>query len=113
KQFEKEFKAAFEYDKFEFIILNRNNLEGEIKLSKDAEERRQRFVDYTEILTRGVSDVIVYDDLLTDLVNGKKLRIKHGVDPTTADLHLGYAVNYEKMRCFQERGHKIVFLIGT
>lgn len=113
KLFEKEFKAAFEYDKFEFVILNQANLEDEVKLSIEAEERRQRFVDYTEILTRGVSDVIVYDDLLTDLVNGKMLRIKHGVDPTTADLHLGYAVNYEKMRCFQERGHAIVFLIGT
>lgn len=47
------------------------------------------------------------------LKSKKKLRIKHGVDPTTSDLHLGYAVVYEKLRILQEMGHTIVFLIGS
>ena len=34
------------------------------------------------------------------------------MDPTTKDLHLGYAVVYEKLRQLQEMGHQIVFLIG-
>jgi len=113
KKFESELKDLFEFDALESIHLNKDNLEDEIKLSKEAETRRFRFVEYTEILTRGVSDVIVEEELMQDLIEGKKLRIKHGVDPTTSDLHLGYAVNYEKMRAFQERGHQIVFLIGT
>jgi tyrosyl-tRNA synthetase len=47
------------------------------------------------------------------LVDGEKLRIKHGVDPTGSMLHIGHGVNYIKMREFQKRGHTIVFLIGS
>lgn len=65
-----------------------------------------------ELLTRGVEEVIVRADLVKKLRSGKKLRIKHGVDPTTQDLHIGYAVVYNRLREFQELGHKIVFLIG-
>jgi tyrosyl-tRNA synthetase len=65
-----------------------------------------------ELLTRGVSDVVVRKDLEEKLKSGKKLRVKHGVDPTTSDLHLGYAVIYEKLRRFQELGHTVVFMIG-
>jgi tyrosyl-tRNA synthetase len=57
--------------------------------------------------------VIVYDDLMADLIEGKKLKIKHGVDPTKRSLTLGHAVNYEKLRQFQQRGHEIQFLIGS
>lgn len=66
----------------------------------------------TEILTRGIADVIVRKDLDKLLASGKPLRIKHGVDPTRPDLHLGHAVIYRKLRKFQELGHKVVFLIG-
>lgn len=67
---------------------------------------------FEDILTRGVHDITVKKDLLKKLSSGKKLRIKHGVDPTTADLHLGYAVIYRKLRAFQKLGHTIVFLVG-
>ncbi|MBU0613100.1 tyrosine--tRNA ligase [Patescibacteria group bacterium] len=67
---------------------------------------------YQELLTRGVDEIVVEKDLKKKLSSGKKLRVKHGVDPTTTDLHLGYAVVYEKLRQFQELGHIIVFLIG-
>lgn len=65
-----------------------------------------------EILNRGVEKIIKRDDLIKKLKSGKKLRIKHGVDPTTKDLHLGYSVIYLKLKEFQEMGHQIVFLIG-
>lgn len=65
-----------------------------------------------ELLTRNVEEVIVKKDLIRKLKSGKILRVKHGVDPTTKDLHLGHAVTYWKLREFQEMGHKIVFLIG-
>ncbi len=65
-----------------------------------------------EVLTRGVEEVIVRESLEKKLKSGKVLRIKHGVDPTTSDLHIGHAVSYEKLRLLQEMGHKIVFLIG-
>ncbi len=71
---------------------------------------RERKIE--ELLTKGVKEVIERDSLRKKLNSGKRLRIKHGVDPTTTDLHLGYAVVYEKLRQFQDLGHKVVFLIG-
>ncbi|MDD5342740.1 MAG: tyrosine--tRNA ligase [Patescibacteria group bacterium] len=65
-----------------------------------------------DLLKRGVEEIIQRPSLEEKLNSGRPLRIKHGVDPTTKDLHLGYAVVYEKLRQFQEAGHKIIFLIG-
>jgi len=65
-----------------------------------------------ELLTLGVEEVVVFANLKKKLLSGKQLRVKHGVDPTSKDLHLGYGVVYHKLRQFQELGHKIVFLIG-
>jgi len=65
------------------------------------------------VLTRGVQEVVVDKEIRKKLLSGKQLRIKHGVDPTSKDLTLGHAVIYEKLRQFQEMGHKIVFLIGS
>ena len=38
--------------------------------------------------------------------------IKAGFDPTAPDLHLGHTVLINKLRIFQDYGHKVVFLIG-
>ena len=65
-----------------------------------------------ELLERGVENVVVAKELEKKLKSGKKLRIKHGVDPTTKDLHIGYAVVYNKLKEFQDLGHTIIFLIG-
>lgn len=65
-----------------------------------------------EILTQGIKKIIEKENLEKKLASGKVLRIKHGIDPTTADLHLGYAVIYRKLKQLQDLGHKIVFLIG-
>jgi len=65
-----------------------------------------------EVLSRGIEKVIKKEDLLKKLKSGKKLRIKHGIDPTTKDLHLGHSVVYLKLKELQDLGHKIVFLIG-
>src|SRR5207237_8360470 len=42
----------------------------------------------------------------------RPLRIKFGVDPSSADLHLGHTVCFRKLRQFQELGHTIVIIIG-
>jgi tyrosyl-tRNA synthetase len=59
-----------------------------------------------------IKQIINKKSLLAKLKSGKKLIIKHGVDPTTSDLHLGYAVVYHKLRALQDMGHTVVFLIG-
>lgn len=65
-----------------------------------------------ELLTRGVDEVIVKENLEKKLKEGKKLRIKLGVDPTGPDLHLGHAVPLRKLKAFQDAGHTVVFVVG-
>lgn len=65
-----------------------------------------------DLLTRGVDEVIVEGNLEKKLKEGKKLRIKLGIDPTGPDLHLGHAVPLRKLKAFQEMGHTVVFVVG-
>lgn len=65
-----------------------------------------------EILTRGVEDVIVREDLRKKLLSGRKIRLYFGIDPTGSVLHLGHAVNLWKLRDFQDLGHEVILLIG-
>src|SRR5919205_1275734 len=43
---------------------------------------------------------------------GRPLRVKLGLDPTAADLHLGHTVVLQKLREFQDLGHRVVLIIG-
>ncbi len=65
-----------------------------------------------ELLTRGVSEVIDQKHLESALKSGKKLRIKLGIDPTGAKLHLGHGVVLRTLRRFQDLGHTVVLIIG-
>lgn len=65
-----------------------------------------------ELLTRGVAEVIPHDELKRELLSGRKLRIKLGIDPTSPHLHLGRAIPLLKLRDFQQLGHQIVFIVG-
>ncbi|MCL5254933.1 MAG: tyrosine--tRNA ligase [Gammaproteobacteria bacterium] len=65
-----------------------------------------------ELITRGVDEVLVEQELKDKLTEGKQLTVKAGFDPTAPDLHLGHTVLINKLRIFQELGHKVVFLIG-
>lgn len=65
-----------------------------------------------ELLSRGVQDAIVKEDLRKKLLSGKKLRIKYGIDPTGPKVHLGRASTMRKLAKFQELGHQIVLIIG-
>ena len=65
-----------------------------------------------ELLTRGVEDILVKDELKNSLMSGRQLRIKFGIDPTGAKIHIGRAVPLRKLREFQKLGHQIVLIIG-
>lgn len=43
---------------------------------------------------------------------GRPLRVKLGLDPTAPDLHLGHTVVLQKLREFQDRGHRVVLIVG-
>jgi len=64
-------------------------------------------------LERTIEQVVSRKELVERLASGKQLRIKYGVDVTAAFLHTGHAVNLWMMRWLQERGHKVVFLVGN
>jgi len=66
-----------------------------------------------EILTRGVVEVLVKNDLNEKLKSGRKLRIKLGIDPSGKDLHIGHMVVIKKLKEFQDLGHQIVLLFGN
>jgi tyrosyl-tRNA synthetase len=63
-------------------------------------------------LTRNAVDVLPEGRLAEQLAAGRPLRVKLGIDPTTADIHLGHTVVLEKLREFQDAGHTVVLIIG-
>ncbi len=69
-----------------------------------------------EYLRRGTVDIVSEDELRQklerSLTTGSPLRIKAGFDPTAPDLHLGHTVLLQKMKHFQDLGHRVFFLIG-
>src|SRR5690625_3625586 len=68
------------------------------------------------ILVAGTAQVEPEGELRAHLeraaAEGRQLRAKLGVDPSSTDLHLGHAVVLRKLRQFQELGHKVVLIIG-
>ncbi len=64
------------------------------------------------ILTRGVEQITEKNHLFKALLSGKKLRVKHGIDPTGPKIHIGRASTLWKIRAFQDLGHTVVLIIG-
>jgi tyrosyl-tRNA synthetase len=50
------------------------------------------------------------ESLLTKI--DRPLRVKLGIDPTGADIHLGHSIPMRKLRAFQDAGHTAVLIIG-
>ncbi len=65
-----------------------------------------------ERLRRGTVEIISEEDLLAKLREGRSLRVKLGVDPSSPDLHIGHAIVLRKMRQFQDLGHEVILVIG-
>ncbi|MCC2617443.1 tyrosine--tRNA ligase [Aestuariibacter halophilus] len=63
-------------------------------------------------IKRGADEILIEEELVEKLKEGKPLKIKAGFDPTAPDLHLGHTVLLNKMRAFQQLGHEVIFLIG-
>jgi tyrosyl-tRNA synthetase len=63
-------------------------------------------------LRKGAAQIISEAELREKLALNRPLRVKLGVDPTTADIHLGHTVVLRKLRQFQDLGHQAVLIIG-
>ena len=65
-----------------------------------------------KITERGVSEIIVKEEFLRLLEEGKPLRLKMGFDPSRPDIHLGHVVGLRKLRELQELGHQVILIVG-
>ncbi|HEY2354560.1 MAG TPA: tyrosine--tRNA ligase [Gaiellaceae bacterium] len=63
-------------------------------------------------LTRNAVDVLPLDGLETKLKLGRPLRVKFGIDVTSPDIHIGRGIPLQRLRAFQDEGHKAVLIIG-
>jgi tyrosyl-tRNA synthetase len=67
-------------------------------------------------LARNAADVLPAGELERRLAaaraEGRPLRVKLGLDPTAADIHLGHTVVLQKLREFQDLGHRVVLIVG-
>src|SRR5213594_1424940 len=68
------------------------------------------------LLRRGTSEILSEEELATKLEyslrTGQPMRVKLGIDPTSPDIHLGFAVVLRKLRQFQDLGHEAIIIIG-
>jgi tyrosyl-tRNA synthetase len=69
-------------------------------------------LDPAAFLTRNAVHALPAGELERKLATGRQLRVKLGLDPTTADIHLGHTVVLQKLREFQDLGHKVVLIVG-
>ncbi|MCK4859708.1 MAG: tyrosine--tRNA ligase, partial [Candidatus Omnitrophica bacterium] len=69
-----------------------------------------------EIFKKGIVELISEDSLQACLKKSRKehrpLRIKYGVDPSTADIHLGHSLALQKLKQLQDLGHQVIFVVG-
>src|SRR3954449_3243597 len=63
-------------------------------------------------LTRHAVDVLPQDGLDEKLKLARPLRVKLGVDPTSPDVHLGFAYVLDRLADFQRAGHTVVLIVG-
>lgn len=68
--------------------------------------------DALELIKRGIDEFIGEEELVKKLSKKKTLVVKAGFDPTAPDLHLGHTVLINKLKHFQDLGHRVIFLIG-
>jgi tyrosyl-tRNA synthetase len=65
-----------------------------------------------EELTRNAVDVLPAGELEKKLALGRPLRVKFGIDVTSPDIHLGRGIPLQRLRAFQDEGHRAVLIIG-
>ena len=63
-------------------------------------------------LTRNAVDVLPKGELEKKLAEGRPLRVKLGIDVTSPDIHVGRGIPLQRMRAFQDEGHRAVLIIG-
>src|SRR6202012_789751 len=82
------------------------------RVARPVERGAESSIGAVPDLTRNAVDVLPEGRLAEQLRLDRPLRVKLGIDPTTADIHLGHTVVLTKLREFPDAGHKGVLIIG-
>ncbi len=71
---------------------------------------------HIDIIVSGTEDILRKDELESriekSITENKPLKVKLGLDPTAPDIHLGHTVVLNKLRQFQNLGHRAILIIG-
>jgi len=102
--------------------FHRSLFQGSLRTGKEekmaTDDLPSELLAEAQELAGGADDIIpsgvegLARKLLQARSEGRPLRVKLGVDPTSAHLHLGHAAVFRVLRRFQDRGHQVVILIG-
>lgn len=69
-----------------------------------------------KVIMKGVDEIVSEEDLKEKLqksiTENEPLKIKLGLDPSAADIHLGHAVVLRKLKQIQDLGHEVTIIIG-
>lgn len=93
-----------------FILGGMKTTEKTKEIPADVMQEAQELARGAEILPNGARGLA--EKIMEVRAEGRVLRAKLGIDPTSSDLHLGHSVVFRKLRRFQEFGHQVVLIIG-
>jgi len=65
-----------------------------------------------DALTRNAVDVLPVGGLEQKLKLRRPLRVKLGIDVTSPDIHVGRGIPLQRLRAFQDAGHRGVLIVG-
>ena len=99
-----------ELNRSAFILSGMKTTEKTKEIPADVMQEAQELARGAEILPNGARGLA--EKIMEVRAEGRVLRAKLGIDPTSSDLHLGHSVVFRKLRRFQEFGHQVVLIIG-
>lgn len=69
-----------------------------------------------DLIRQNIVEIIPEEELEKKLkrsiAKNSPLRVKLGCDPSRPDLHIGHSIVLQKLRDFQDLGHKVILIIG-
>ena len=69
-----------------------------------------------DLIRKRIVEIIPEEELekklSNSIKNNKPLIVKLGCDPSRPDLHIGHSVVLQKLRDFQDLGHKVILIVG-
>lgn len=93
--------------------MSNKNQEQIIQLTPEQEQELKRQL---EILKRGTVEIVPEEEFVMKLrksiATNTPLKVKLGLDPSAPDIHVGHTVVLQKLKQFQDLGHRVQLVIG-